>query len=280
MKTLAILATTLALGVPAAYTQETAGAGDSTAVIASLEGDQSARNDTTRPPADFTDVDTPPAVITKKDPVYPALALKAGMEGKVWVKIWVDKSGMPRDVVILKSDADVFNGSALEAARQFRFTPGKIKGKPVDVWVSVPFRFMTHVEKPDTTKAASDTSWGGFPPEIFKFARFVLQGGQTDSNSVNAIVTEHALSVANGYLKSLAEALSEQRAGKHSIEDAGRKVAFSSGGMAEDGRSGYLVVRTEKAGKETRPHYHTIVMQQDAHGMWKIAHWHTWNGGR
>ena len=81
------------------------------------------------------------------------------MEGKVWLKIWVDKEGKPRDVVLLKSDADVFNQSAIEAARQFRFTPAYIGGKPVDVWVSVPFRFRLGEKQ-----AQPDSLNGGFPP--------------------------------------------------------------------------------------------------------------------
>jgi TonB family protein len=280
MKSLTVLAALLTISAVTAYPQEPVSAGDSAAAIVSIAMDQSGGADTARPPPDFVDVDKQPVVLVQKDPAYPELALRAGLEGKVWVKIWVDKSGLPREVLVIKSDAEIFNFPALEAARHFKFTPALIKGRPVDVWVSVPFRFMTHEEKPGTKTAASDTVWGGFPQEIIKFARFVLEGGLTDSSSIKAVVTDHAQSIANGYLKPLPLALREQREGKHSIEDAGRKVAFSTGGMAEDGRSGYLVVRTEKPGKETHPHYHTIVMQKDARGDWKIVHWHTWHSSR
>jgi TonB family protein len=277
MKTLAVLTAALALGTCAAGAQENAVPVDSAAGFASIAADQSAGADTTRPPADFIDVDTQPAVIVSKDPVYPALALKAGMEGKVWVKIWVDKSGMPRDVVVLKSDAAVFNGSAMEAARQFRFTPARIKGKPVDVWVSVPFRFKRSLE---AEPARTDTVYGDAPPEMMRFVRFVLEGGPPDTGSVSSILGDRAQAVAGGYLYPLPLALKEQREGKKTIEDPGRKVAFFTYGMAQDGRSGYLVARTEMSGKDSRPHYHTIVIQQDAGGLWKIVHWHTWHASR
>jgi TonB family protein len=277
MKFLSILAAMLLLGTFTASSREPACSPDSAAEIAAVTGDRSAQGDTTRPPADFVDVDKEPVVIAKKEPVYPALALKAGMEGKVWVKIWVDKKGTPHEVVIMKSDAEIFNGPALEAARQFRFTPAYIKDKPVDVWVSVPFKFRI-AEKREVEKANTDTVWGNFPRVIMKFAREILEGGSPDSDIVNALVPPGAQSIANGYLKPLVLALREQTEGKKTIEEQGRKVVFFTGGMADDGRSGYLVVRTEKTGK--KPHFHTIVMQQGAGLVWKIVHWHTWHGSR
>jgi periplasmic protein TonB len=93
------------------------------------------------PPADFVAVEKEPVVVRKVEPKYPELAMRAGLEGKVWVKIWVDKEGKAKQVVILKSDAEIFNDAAIEAARQFVFTPAYMNNGPVSVWVSVPFKF-------------------------------------------------------------------------------------------------------------------------------------------
>jgi protein TonB len=93
------------------------------------------------PPADFVPVEKDPVVIKKVEPKYPELAMRAGLEGKVWVKIWVDKEGKPRQVVVLKSDAEIFNEPAVEAAKQFLFSPAYMNNGPVAVWVSVPFKF-------------------------------------------------------------------------------------------------------------------------------------------
>jgi len=93
------------------------------------------------PPADVVSVDKEPTLLKRVDPVYPELAMKSGLEGKVWVKIWVDTEGRPKEVKILKSDSDVFNQVTIDAAKQFLFTPAYIKGKPVAVWVSVPFAY-------------------------------------------------------------------------------------------------------------------------------------------
>jgi protein TonB len=93
------------------------------------------------PPADFVPVEKEPQIIKQVKPEYPELAMRAGLEGKVWVKIWVDKDGKPRDVVVLKSDAEIFNDPAIQAAKQFLFTPAYMNNGPVSVWVSVPFNF-------------------------------------------------------------------------------------------------------------------------------------------
>jgi protein TonB len=102
---------------------------------------QDIKIDDDTPPADFVAVEKEPVVVKKVEPKYPELAMRAGLEGKVWVKIWVDKEGKPKQVVVLKSDAEIFNEPAVEAAKQFVFTPAYMNNGPVAVWVSVPFKF-------------------------------------------------------------------------------------------------------------------------------------------
>jgi periplasmic protein TonB len=102
---------------------------------------QDIRIDDDAPPADFVAVEKEPVVVKKVEPKYPELAMRAGLEGKVWVKIWVDKEGKAKQVVVLKSDAEIFNEPAVEAAKQFVFTPAYMNNGPVAVWVSVPFKF-------------------------------------------------------------------------------------------------------------------------------------------
>jgi protein TonB len=93
------------------------------------------------PPADFVPYEKEPQVVKRVEPKYPELAMRAGLEGKVYVKIWVDKEGKVKQVVVLKSDAEIFNEPAIEAAKQFVFTPAYMNNGPVAVWVSLPFRF-------------------------------------------------------------------------------------------------------------------------------------------
>jgi protein TonB len=89
----------------------------------------------------FIPVEKQPTVITQATPKYPELAQRAGIEGNVWVKILVDKEGKPKKAVVVKSDAEVFNEEAKEAAMNSRFTPAVMNNGPVTCWVVIPYRF-------------------------------------------------------------------------------------------------------------------------------------------
>ncbi len=118
---------------PAPVTEATGGA--------DVQVQQDIKIDDDTPPADFVAVEKNPVIIKSVKPVYPDLAMRAGLEGSVWVKIWVDKEGKTRKAVVMKSDADIFEEPALAAARQFVFTPAYMNNGPVAVWVSIPFKF-------------------------------------------------------------------------------------------------------------------------------------------
>ena len=114
---------------------------------------QAAQQQEEKPPVDMQAVDVEPKPIKAGTPAYPKEALKAGQEGTVWVKVWVTAKGEPKEVEVLKSENPVFNQSALDAAKQYRFTPAEIKGKPVAVWVTIPFKYkLAEKMKEPTTK--------------------------------------------------------------------------------------------------------------------------------
>ena len=93
------------------------------------------------PPADFKPVEKYPVPLTTVAPEYPEIARRAGIEGTVWVKIWVTKEGKVKTAQVVKSDAEIFNQAAIDAAMQWRFTPAVMNNGPVAVWVSIPFKF-------------------------------------------------------------------------------------------------------------------------------------------
>ena len=92
-------------------------------------------------PVELRLVEHEPQIVKLEKPVYPELALRAQLEGKVWVKILVDKEGKPREVKILKSTNEIFDDAAMDAAKKFVFTPAYMTHGPVSVWVSLPFVF-------------------------------------------------------------------------------------------------------------------------------------------
>lgn len=93
------------------------------------------------PPPDFVAYEKEPVVVRQVPPKYPDIAQRAGLEGTVYVMVWVDKEGKARKAKIMKSDAEVFNQAAIDAAMQWVFTPALQQKKPIDVWISIPFKF-------------------------------------------------------------------------------------------------------------------------------------------
>jgi len=94
-------------------------------------------------PDEFVPVEEMPVAIRKVDPKYPDLARKAGIEGTVWVKALVDKSGKVRDVIILKeSGANAgFEEAAVKSAYGYVYKPAISNGQPVAVWVAYKVNF-------------------------------------------------------------------------------------------------------------------------------------------
>lgn len=97
---------------------------------------------------EFIAVEKEPQVVKRVIPTYPDMALRAGLEGTVWVKILVDKDGTPKKVVVIKSTTEIFNEAATEAASKFLFTPAVMNNGPVRVWVAIPFKFRLKDQAP------------------------------------------------------------------------------------------------------------------------------------
>ena len=86
-------------------------------------------------------VERPPEVVMTSVPEYPDLAKRIALEGSATVNVLVDKEGKVKKALLMKSTDDLFTQAALEAAKKWAFTPAIMNGKPVLVWVSIPFRF-------------------------------------------------------------------------------------------------------------------------------------------
>ena len=73
--------------------------------------------------------------------VYPEIAKRAGVEGKVYILAFVDVSGNVTKANVLKGIGAGCDEAALDAVKQTKFKPGKQRGKPVNVQVSIPVVF-------------------------------------------------------------------------------------------------------------------------------------------
>jgi protein TonB len=73
--------------------------------------------------------------------VYPEIAKRAGVEGKVYILAFVDESGSVTKAQVLKGIGAGCDEAALDAVQKTKFKPGKQRGKPVKVQVSIPVIF-------------------------------------------------------------------------------------------------------------------------------------------
>lgn len=89
----------------------------------------------------FTAVEKLPEMVFAAKPEYPEIAKRAGITGKVFVKVLVDKEGRPKKVVVIKSDSELFNEAAKEAAMKSAFSPALQNQHPISVWIVLPYRF-------------------------------------------------------------------------------------------------------------------------------------------
>jgi TonB family protein len=73
--------------------------------------------------------------------IYPEIAKRAGIEGKVFVQAFIDENGNVVNARIIKGIGGGCDESALDAVKQAKFIPGKQKGKPIKVQVTIPIVF-------------------------------------------------------------------------------------------------------------------------------------------
>ena len=86
-------------------------------------------------------VEEKPVLIKRVAPVYPPVALKAGIEGTVHLKVLLGKDGKVEQAAAVKGKK-VFYKPALLAINQYRFKPARQNDRPVKVYLVIPIRFQ------------------------------------------------------------------------------------------------------------------------------------------
>jgi TonB family protein len=76
-------------------------------------------------------------LINKVQPVYPASAKAAGIQGRVTLDVTISPDGVPEDIRVLSSPNDDLTQSALEAVSQWRYSSTLLNGQPVAVVTDV-----------------------------------------------------------------------------------------------------------------------------------------------
>ncbi len=73
--------------------------------------------------------------------IYPEIAKRAGIEGRVMVLTFIDEKGNVEKTSVLRSIGAGLDEAAVKAIMETKFKPGKQRGKPVKVQVVIPIQF-------------------------------------------------------------------------------------------------------------------------------------------
>ena len=75
-------------------------------------------------------------------PAYPLALRDLGVSGVVWLRVWVDNTGRPREIELAKgSGYRLFDEAALRAVQHWRFIPAKNEQQSLASWVEFAVRF-------------------------------------------------------------------------------------------------------------------------------------------
>jgi protein TonB len=120
------------------------------------EGVTESNEPTVIPPKEVTEIEEEPAyfVAVEEMPepigglksiqekiIYPEIAIRAGVQGKVFVRAFVDENGSVIKAEVVKGIGAGCDEAAIDAVLQTKFSPGKQRGRPIKVQITVPIIF-------------------------------------------------------------------------------------------------------------------------------------------
>lgn len=100
--------------------------------------------DEEKPPYEFDAVEKEPYVDLKElqqKVIYPELALRSGISGKVILRVLIGKNGAPKKYLVESSESSLLNEAAIKAVMSSVATPAIHLNQPVDHWISIPIVF-------------------------------------------------------------------------------------------------------------------------------------------
>ena len=87
----------------------------------------------------------PPTLLRQVQPRYTADAMRQRIQGTVTLEVVVSREGIPVAIRVTRSlDPGGLDEAAIAAAREWRFTPGRVGSTPVDVLVTIVLDFNIH----------------------------------------------------------------------------------------------------------------------------------------
>ncbi|MGA8263323.1 MAG: energy transducer TonB [Ignavibacteriaceae bacterium] len=83
----------------------------------------------------------------QKKVIYPEIAKRAGIEGKVYIQAFIDEKGDVVKTIMLKGIGSGCDEAAMKAVKETKFTPAKQRDKLVKLQVVVPVLFKLNKSK-------------------------------------------------------------------------------------------------------------------------------------
>ena len=197
------------------------------------------------------------------DPKYPAILKQAGIEGDVDLKLAVNEQGKVDKAEAVKASNADFIPAAMEAVKQWEFTPATDNGKPIKAEVLIPFKFRLG---PDSYKSGSEA--------LFKLkddALRILRGELTEE--LKSLVDVESYAVIGGNFEHLQSLLADRHKSTLLVEGKATKIEMSRLKTDDKKNTAYLILKT-KPGPKRANRFHTIVFMQNSPGEWKLVSWH------
>ncbi len=234
--------------------------------------------------------DKEPAVVTRVNPVYPESMLSGGWEATVYMKAFIDIDGTVKDArsekiqIIATTNAEkndesterTMEGKAFEEASyaaviQWKFSPAQMQGKPVAVWVTIPFRFKLNTKeiKPEEEANRMETEKG--IESIKTVIENILKGMELEK--AKKYIGKTALLVYNTKTVNLYSVLNGELKDIRLTEGKKAHCMFFNINISDGGNSA-LIVWTSELPKGKNRRVHSIVLSKNAAKDWQISHWH------
>lgn len=112
--------------------------------------------------------DHPAKILKSKDPFYPPFVQRAGLVGKVKIEFIVDKEGNVVEPYILESNNPWFERPTIDAVLQWKFSPAKKGGRPVNMRCQqlITFDLWGGGKSPELWRVVKSKNHDKLPPEF------------------------------------------------------------------------------------------------------------------
>jgi hypothetical protein len=234
--------------------------------------------------------DKEPAVVKRVEPKYPASMLRGGWEAAVYMKAFIAVDGSVIEaksekiqVTVAKSedkddefagqkaDGKAFEEAAYNAVKQWKFSPAQMQGKPVAVWVTIPFRFKLSTKETKPEEEADRAKMEMSIESIKTAIENILKG--TEIDKAKKYVGNKALLIYKTKIENLYSVLNGEHNDIHLTEGKETKCVNFNVKITDGGKSALIVWNSElPKGKNQR--VHSILLSKTVENTWKIVHWH------